>query len=54
MNAPDDFICTADPAVLRVENADGYADIYIRDDDTVVIDSYGLDIRLKLPKQHRN
>ncbi len=45
---PDDFTCTADPAVLRVANADGYADIYIRDDDTVVIDSYGLAVRLKL------
>ncbi|MBE6711070.1 MAG: hypothetical protein E7579_08125 [Ruminococcaceae bacterium] len=44
---PDDFTCTADPDVLTVENENGYARIYIRDDDTVVIDSRGLDLRLK-------
>ncbi len=42
----EDFICTAVPEVLTVKNDHGYARIYIRDDSTVVIDSYGLDFRL--------
>lgn len=45
---PEDFTCTADPAVLTVENINGCAKLYIRDDDTIVIDSYGLDLHLKL------
>ena len=43
----EDFSCSAVPEVLTVENANGRVQIYIRDDDTVVIDSRGLDIRLK-------
>ena len=42
----EDFTCSADPAVLRVESTSGYADIYIRDNDTVVFDSYGLNLHL--------
>ncbi|MGI6744015.1 MAG: amylo-alpha-1,6-glucosidase [Eubacteriales bacterium] len=43
----EDFTCIADPAVLTVNNDNGYARIYIRDDDTLVIDSFGLNIFLK-------
>ena len=46
-NGTDAFSCHAIPEVLTVENENGYARIYIRDDDTIVIDSYGLDLRLK-------
>ena len=46
-NGTDAFSCHAVPEVLTVENENGYARIYIRDDDTIVIDSYGLDLRLK-------
>lgn len=42
----ENFTCTADPAVLTVKSRKGSARIYIRDDDTVVIDSEGLDFRL--------
>lgn len=43
----EDFTCSATPEVLTVKNEKGYARVYLRDDDTVVIDSYGLDIRLQ-------
>ncbi len=46
-NGTDDFSCTAVPEVLTVENEKGSSRIYIRDDDTIVIDSYGLDLKLK-------
>ncbi len=44
--APEDFTCSAVPELLTVENENGTVRIYIRDDDTVVIDSRGLDFRL--------
>ncbi|MBR4896288.1 MAG: hypothetical protein IKZ41_07665, partial [Clostridia bacterium] len=43
---PEDFVCSAVPEVLTVENRKGCARIYVRDDDTIVIDSRGLDFRL--------
>ncbi len=44
--APEDFTCSAVPELLTVDNQKGSARIWIRDDDTVVIDSRGLDFRL--------
>lgn len=41
------FTASALPQVLTVENEKGSARLYIRDDDTVVIDSKGLDLRLQ-------
>lgn len=43
---PLDFTCLAEPESLKVENESGYARIYFRDDDTVVIESFGLDVRM--------
>lgn len=43
----DDFTCSARPEAAAVENGNGRAVIYIRNDDTIVIDSRGLDLRLK-------
>ena len=43
---PEDFTCSAVPELLTVGNENGTVRIYIRDDDTVVIDSRGLDLRL--------
>ena len=43
---PEDFTCSAVPELLTVGNENGTVRIYIRDDDTVVIDSRGLDFRL--------
>lgn len=40
---PQDFVCTASPEKIRVENENGHAQIYIRDDQTVGIESFGLD-----------
>lgn len=48
---PEDFTCIADPEILKIENKNGHARIYIRDDDTVVIESYGMDIHMF---QHHN
>ena len=44
----DDFTCTAAPEAIRVENERGHALIYIRDDDTIVIDSHGLDLTFRM------
>ncbi len=43
----DDFSVSAVPEAITVENADGRAVIYIRDDDTVAVISSGLDLRVR-------
>jgi len=45
---PEDFACFADPGELTVTNDHGSASVWIRDDDSVAIESRGLDFRLKL------
>ena len=40
--------CSASPEAIRIKAARGSAVIYIRDDETIVIDSEGLDARLRL------
>ena len=43
-----DFVCMASPEKIRVENENGHAQIYIRDDQTVGIESFGLDLQVSL------
>lgn len=45
-NEISDFSAMAVPEVLTVTNQNGTARIYIRDDDTIVIDSEGLNLKL--------
>ncbi|MBO4392107.1 MAG: hypothetical protein J5816_02255 [Clostridia bacterium] len=40
---PREFACTADPGSVKISTDRGFATLYIRDDDTIVIDSEGLD-----------
>lgn len=46
-NGTDDFTCSATPVVLTVKNKDGYANIYFRDDDTLVVESFGLPVCIR-------
>lgn len=41
-----DFTCMANPEKIQVENESGYAQIYIRDDQTIGIESFGMDLIL--------
>ena len=43
----EDFICSASPEAVTVKNEHGTARLYIRDDDTLVLDSEGLAVRLR-------
>ncbi|MBQ3095041.1 MAG: hypothetical protein IJC53_01220 [Clostridia bacterium] len=42
-----DFTCAAQPEALLVTTSEGHARIYIRDDETLVIESFGPDIFLR-------
>ena len=44
----EDFTCSADPEALTVENEHGSAVLWIRDDDTLGVESRGLDLCLRL------
>ena len=44
----EDFTCSAAPEALTVENEHGSAVIWLRDDDTLAVESRGLDLRLKM------
>ena len=44
----EDFTCSAAPEALKVENEHGSAVIWLRDDDTLAVESRGLDLRLKM------
>ncbi len=44
----EDFTCTAVPEAVTVENEHGSAVIWLRDDDTLAVESHGLDLRLKM------
>lgn len=39
-----EFACTADAGSVKISTDSGFATLYIRDDDTIIIDSEGLDL----------
>lgn len=43
---PQEFSCSADPGCVTVKTNDGCATLYIRDDDTIIIESNGLDFHI--------
>ena len=43
---PQEFSCSADPGSVTVKTNDGCATLYICDDDTIIIESKGLDFRI--------
>jgi hypothetical protein len=43
----EDFDCNAVPEAITIKNEHGNARLYIRDDDTIVIESKGLDLNLR-------
>ena len=43
----EDFNCNAVPEAITIKNEHGNARLYIRDDDTIVIESNGLDLNLR-------
>ena len=45
---PQNFTCEADPGVVTVRNKNGSAKLYIKDDETIIVDSNGLDMRINV------
>ena len=46
LDEPQEFECVADPTSVTVKTDSGSAIFYIRDDDSIVVESNGLDMRL--------
>lgn len=47
LDKKQEFTCTADPGSVTIKNDNGSAILYIRDDDSIVIDSNGLDLHFE-------
>jgi len=46
LGEPQNFTCEAEPDAVTIKTADGSAKFYIKDDETLIIDSDGLDLRI--------